>query len=157
MASTFRYTRSILINAPVHAIAPEIADLKRHGSWSPFAKPDHKMIDSYAGGPGVGQSRTFSGGRSGAGRISVDAVEPSRILMTLVMTKPVKATNTVEYTLHPEAGGTRVTWTLHGPMTLIGRIMGLFINCEAMCGRMFEQGLNALKTHIETAPMELTA
>jgi hypothetical protein len=77
--------------------------------------------------------------------------------MTLAMTKPVKATNTVEYTLEPEAGGTRVSWSLFGPMTLTGRIMGLFIDCEAMCGRMFEEGLEALKRRVEAPEMRRSA
>jgi hypothetical protein len=149
MASTFRYTRSILIHAPVEVIAPEIADLKRHETWSPFAAPDPKVTGSYAGQPGVGQSRSFSGRRSGAGRISIEVVEPQRILMTLAMIKPVKATNTVEYRLMPEAGGTRVSWSMFGPMTFLGRVMGLFFDCERMCGAMFEQGLAALKAQVE--------
>ena len=157
MARTFLYSRSIVIDAPVEAIAPEIADLQRHSAWSPFAKPDPKTTDVFAGRPGVGQSRVFAGGRSGAGRITIDAVEPNRILMTLAMTKPVKATNTVEYTLEPEAGGTRVSWSLFGPMTLMGRIMGLFIDCEAMCGRMFQEGLEALKRHVEAPAMRRSA
>lgn len=157
MARMFRYSRSILIDAPVEAITPEIVDLQRHNTWSPFAKPDSKATDVYAGRPGVGQSRTFAGGRSGAGRITIDAVEPTRILMTLAMTKPVKATNTVEYTLEPEDGGTRVSWSLFGPLTLIGRIMGLFIDCEAMCGRMFEEGLVALKRHVEAPATRLSS
>ncbi len=145
----FRYTRSILIEAPAAAIAPEIADLKRHEAWSPFSATDPKTTSAYAGQPGVGQSRTFAGGRSGAGRISIDSVEADRIGMTLAMTKPVKAVNAIEFAFHPEAGGTRVSWTLSGPTTLMSRIMGLFIDCDAMCGRMFEQGLAALKARVE--------
>ncbi|MBA3812388.1 MAG: SRPBCC family protein [Caulobacteraceae bacterium] len=157
MANTFRYTRSILVHASIEAIAPEIADLERHEAWSPFSRPDPKTTGAYAGRPGVGQSRTFAGGRSGAGRISIDAVEPHRISMTLAMTRPVKATNTVEYTLAPEAGATRVSWTMSGPMTLFGRLMGLFIDCEKMCGRMFDQGLAALKARVEATPTRALA
>jgi hypothetical protein len=35
MARMFRYSRSIVIDAPVEAIMPEIADLRRHSPWSP--------------------------------------------------------------------------------------------------------------------------
>ncbi len=154
----FRYTRSILIQAPAQAIAPEIADLRRHEAWSPFSATDPKTTSAYAGRPGVGQSRTFAGGRSGAGRISIDSVEAERIRMTLEMAKPVKAVNAVEFTLRPEAGGTRVSWTLTGPTTLMSRIMGLFVDCDAMCGRMFEQGLAALKARVESgSPSALAA
>ena len=38
-----------------------------------------------------------------------------------------------------------MAWTMTGPDTLASRIMGLFVDCDAMCGRMFEQGLAALK------------
>ena len=152
MTDTFRYSRSILIQAPREQIAPEISDLRRHECWSPFAAPDPRTTSSYEGVPGVGQSRTFAGGRSGAGRISVDAVEAGRIAMTLLMTRPVRTLNAIEFLLQPEGGGTRVSWIMTGPNTLVSRIIGLFIDCEAMCGRMFDQGLVALKTHVEGRP-----
>lgn len=150
MARSFRYTRSILIEAPAQDIAPEIADLRRHVAWSPFSKPDPKVRETYSGEPGAGQSRAFAGGAMGAGAIRIDSADADRILMTLVMTRPVKATNVVEYTLVPVAGGTQVNWTLSGPMTWVGRIMGLFMDCEAMCGRMFDEGLAALKAEVES-------
>lgn len=148
--TTFRVERSLHIAAPPEAILPMIADLKRHEAWSPFSKPDPKMkVDVYAGRPGAGQSRTFAGGSSGSGRCSIDAVEPRRVRMTLAMTGPVKATNTVEYLLTPDAEGTVVTWTMSGPMTLMGRILNLFVDCDAMCGKMFAQGLADLKGVVE--------
>lgn len=152
MADTFRCTRSILIAAPAAAIAAEVTDLGRHASWSPFSKPDPKANDRIEGPAGVGQSRSFAGGRTGAGRLEIDVVEPQRIAMTLAMTKPFRSTNLVEYGLVPESSGTRVSWTMSGPKTLLCRIMGLFIDTDAMCGRMFEEGLAALKAHVEAGP-----
>lgn len=146
MPNTFCYSRTVLIEAPAEAIAPAIVDLRRHADWSPFATPDPKISDAIEGEAGVGQRRTFSGGRTGTGELTVDAVLPDRIAMTLTMTKPLKATNIVEYILQREGTGTRVTWLMRGPTTLVGRIMGLFIDCDAMCGRMFEQGLASLKS-----------
>ena len=148
-ANTFRYSRSTVIAAPAAEIAPHIADLRAHENWSPFAQPDPKTVGAYAGAAGEGQTYSFSGGKSGDGRLRVDAVRPERIVMTLDMKKPMKATNTVEFSLTPDAGGTRVEWAMHGPLTLLGRIFGLFVNCDRMCGAMFEQGLAALKTRVE--------
>ena len=150
MSKTFRYARSTLIAAPAEAILPEIADLRRHELWSPFARPDGETVGAYGGSPGEGQSYSFSGGRSGQGRIRIDAVRPERVVMTLAMLKPVKATNTVEFTLEPRRNGVDVTWAMSGPQTLLGRLMGLFINCETMCGAQFERGLADLKTLVET-------
>jgi hypothetical protein len=150
MTKTFRYARSTVIAAPADAILPEIADLKRHELWSPFAKPDGKTVGAYGGAPGEGQTYSFTGGRSGQGRIRIDAVRPERVVMTLAMLKPIKATNTVEFTLAQRRDGVEVTWAMAGPQTLLGRVMSLFIDCDRMCGGQFEQGLAALKTLVET-------
>ncbi|HEX8661343.1 MAG TPA: SRPBCC family protein, partial [Brevundimonas sp.] len=122
----------------------------RHELWSPFARPDGKTVGEYGGAVGQGQSYSFSGGRSGQGRIRIDAVGPERVVMTLAMLKPIKATNTVEFTLAPRRDGVEVTWAMSGPQTLFGRVLGLFINCDAMCGAQFERGLTDLKTLVET-------
>jgi uncharacterized protein YndB with AHSA1/START domain len=150
MSKTFHVARSTLIAAPAEAILPEIADLRRHELWSPFARPDGKTVGSYGGAPGAGQSYSFSGGRSGQGRIRIDAVRPDRVVMTLAMLKPVKATNTVEFTLEPRRDGVETTWAMSGPQTLLGRLLGLFIDCEKMCGAQFERGLADLKALAET-------
>ena len=149
MSQTFRVARSTLIAAPAEAILPEIADLRRHELWSPFARPDGKTVGVYGGAPGPGQSYSFSGGRSGQGRIRIDAVRPDRVVMTLAMLKPVKATNTVEFSLQPRRDGVEVTWAMSGPQTLIGRLLGLFVDCESLCGAQFERGLADLKTLAE--------
>jgi len=150
MTKTFRVARSILIAAPAEAILPEIADLRRHELWSPFAKPDGKTTGAYGGAPGEGQSYSFSGGRSGQGRLRIDAVRDERVVMTLAMLKPVKATNTVEFTLEPRRDGVEVTWAMFGAQTLLGRLLSLFIDCEKMCGDQFAQGLAALRSLAET-------
>jgi hypothetical protein len=77
--------------------------------------------------------------------------------MTLEMLKPVKATNTVEFTLAPRADGVEVTWAMVGPQTLLGRLIGLFVDCEAMCGQAFAEGLAALKALVEPRPAVASA
>lgn len=160
MAKTFTISRSILIDAPADRILPQIADLKRHEAWSPFSKPDPKMtLDRYEGAPGAGQSRTFAGKGQGAGRCAVDAVRPDGVLMRLETTRPFRSSNTIHFVLTPVGGATRVSWTMSGPTTLMSRIMSLFVDCDAMCGRMFEQGLTELKTLAERSeePQRLAA
>lgn len=39
---------------------------------------------------------------------------------------------------------TVVTWNMVGPNGLMGKVMGLFIDCEKMCGDQFEKGLASL-------------
>ena len=156
MAAGFTCTRSAVIAGAPERILAEIADLRRHEAWSPFAKPDPKRTATFEGAPGAGQVHTFSGGRGGAGRLTIDSVEPRRVVMTLAMRAPLRATNRVEFTLDPQPNGVRIAWTMTGPQTLMGRIMGLFMDTDAMCGGMFEQGLADLKTLMES-PARLAA
>ena len=37
--------------------------------------------------------------------------------------------------------GTKVTWAMQGKKPFIGKLMGLFMDCEKMCGDDFEKGL----------------
>jgi hypothetical protein len=69
--------------------------------------------------------------------------------MRLDMRKPMKVSNLIEFTLLPEQAGTRVSWSLTGPATLMWRLMSLFMDCEAMCGRQLEEGLATLKSVME--------
>jgi hypothetical protein len=149
MAEEFKCTRSILIEAPASLITPMVADLHRHVSWSPFSKPDPRTKDSYSGAPGAGQSRSFEGGQFGAGVIRIETVESERITMRLDMRKPMKVSNLIEFTLVPEGAATRVSWGISGPVTLMWRVMSLFMDCDKMCGRHLEEGLANLKAEME--------
>jgi hypothetical protein len=149
MAEEFKCTRSILIEAPASLIAPMVADLHRHVSWSPFSKHDPKTKDSYSGAPGAGQSRSFEGGQFGAGVIRIETADSERITMRLDMRKPMKVSNLIEFTLVPEGAATRVSWSISGPATLMWRVMSLFMDCDKMCGRHLEEGLANLKAEME--------
>ena len=68
------------------------------------------------------------------------------------MDRPFKAHNTVDFTLVRTGSDTSVTWTMQGRQPFMGKLMGLFMNCDAMVGREFEQGLGKLKRLVETPP-----
>ena len=71
--------------------------------------------------------------------------------MRLSMVKPFKADNTVKFTLQPEGSATAVTWAMSGRQPLLGKVMTLFIDCDKMIGRDFEEGLANLKAIAERA------
>lgn len=75
--------------------------------------------------------------------------QPEFVQIRLEFLRPFKATNTAEFTLKPEGNGTAVTWAMYGPNTIMGRIMGLFMNCDRMLGRQFEQGLKNLDSVVQ--------
>jgi hypothetical protein len=65
--------------------------------------------------------------------------------MRLLMTKPMKCDNQIEFSFVPQGGTTHVTWAMSGAQPYLGKLMSVFINCEKMCGKQFEQGLADLK------------
>jgi carbon monoxide dehydrogenase subunit G len=61
----------------------------------------------------------------------------------------MRAQNTAEFLLEPSSGGTRVTWSMTGQVTLMTTIFGLFVNMDKMIGKDFEAGLAAMKAIAE--------
>jgi hypothetical protein len=57
----------------------------------------------------------------------------------------------IQYSLTPEAsGGTRFTWAMSGDGGFMGKLISVIIDCEKMIGGQFEQGIQNLKTVIES-------
>jgi uncharacterized protein YndB with AHSA1/START domain len=145
---TFEVQRSATINAPPDVIYPLISDWHKFLSWSPFEK-DPAMKRSFKGAAsGKGAIYEWDGNNQvGAGRIEImEAAAPSRLLMQLEMTRPMKAKNLVEFTLAAKGGGvTDVTWAMRGNVPFLGKLVNLVMNCDKMVGTQFEEGLAKLK------------
>jgi hypothetical protein len=147
----FRYERSVIINAPAAMIFPHVNGTKAWLAWSPWVKmdPDAKMAFS---GPdtGVGASTSWVGKKTGEGSSTVVESKPSELIkFRLDFLKPMKATNIAEFTFAQQASGTLVTWSMYGKNTLFSKFFSVFVNCQKMVEKQFQQGLNDLKTLVE--------
>jgi hypothetical protein len=145
---TFSVERKAVMSAPADAIFPNIDDLHRFGTWSPWEKLDPNMHRTYGGAArGVGATYAWSGNKQvGEGKMTILESRPNeQISMRLEFLKPFAATNTTVYTLTPASGGTQVSWSMHGPNTLMGKVMSMFMDMDAMIGKDFEAGLANLK------------
>jgi uncharacterized protein YndB with AHSA1/START domain len=150
--NTFRVQRSTVIQAPPEKVYAIVEDLDRGKEWSPFEKKDPNLKRSRSGPPkGKGSVYSFEGNREvGAGSLTVlDTVPPNKLVLALDMTKPMEGHNTVEFTLVPEGSGTRLTWSIFGPMPFISKVMCVFIDMDKMIGKEFESGLASLKALAE--------
>ncbi len=148
----FRIERSAAIKASPDEIFPLINDFRAWPDWSPWEKRDPNLKRSYGvTTSGQGALYEWSGDRNvGQGRMTItESVPPSRLAIDLHFLKPFKARNVVEFTLEPAPQATRVTWTMHGPVRLMFKIMHLFVDMDRMIGRDFEAGLANLKTLAE--------
>lgn len=147
--NAFRVERSIVIPAPPAAVFPHINDLHLFQAWSPWAKLDPMAKTTFNGTPaGPGSSFHWVGNSQiGEGTMTLTESDPDkRIGFRLDFLKPFKGTNTAAFVLTPEAGGTRVNWSMSGNYNFVTKAIGLVMNMENMIGGQFEQGLADLKT-----------
>ena len=148
----FRVTRSATINAPAAEIFPHVNDLHKWLPWSPWVKLDPNARNTFDG-PSAGEGAKTSwvgNNKVGAGSMLITESRPFELIqIQLDFLKPMKATNIAEFTFTPQGNATQVTWTMTGKNNLLSKTVSLFINCEKMVGKQFEQGLASLKNIVE--------
>ncbi|TIQ28859.1 MAG: polyketide cyclase [Mesorhizobium sp.] len=144
----FVVSRSASIRAPAEAIFPLINDFKNWPRWSPFEKLDPNMQRTLSGADsGRGAAYAWEGNsKAGKGRMEItNSVPSSLVSLKLDFERPFRANNTVDFTLSPSGDGTNVTWSMRGARPFIAKLMGLFMNFDALIGKDFEAGLDNLK------------
>lgn len=152
--SEFCVTRTAAMTAPASAVFARINDLRKWEAWSPWAKLDPEAKNTFEGPEaGVGAMMRWAGNKNvGEGSMTITESRPDDFVrFKLEFLKPFKATNTAEFTFKSEADQTSVTWSMYGKNNLIGKAMGLIMNCDKMVGGQFEQGLSAIKSIVEAA------
>lgn len=149
--SDFRVSRSTTIAAPAAAVFPFVNDLQKFQTWSPWAKLDPECKTTFAG-PVAGQGAKFTwagNNEVGEGSMTITESKPGELVrFKLVFLKPMEGECDTEFTFKPGGEGTDVTWTMTGKNNFIGKAMGLFMDCEKMCGDQFEQGFKNLKAAV---------
>ena len=142
--SDFRVTRTGKMSAPADVVFENVNDLHKWETWSPWARLDPNAKSTFDGPvAGSGSSMAWAGNNKiGEGRMTITESRPNeRIQFKLEFFKPFKATNTAEFTFKSEGNQTLVTWSMFGKNNFMGKLIGLFMNCEKMVGTQFEKGL----------------
>lgn len=148
----FAMSRSARFAVPPEKIFPLINDLHAWEAWSPWAKLDPNAKNSFEGpASGAGAAMKWEGNcKVGVGKMTITESQPSNVIrFRLDFEKPMQATNMAAFTILPESGGTVVSWSMSGKNSVMGKVMGLFMNCEQMVGGQFEKGLASLKAVAE--------
>jgi uncharacterized protein YndB with AHSA1/START domain len=152
--ATYRVVRNITIDVPPAAIYTQISDFHNWNAWSPWAKLDPNMKQTFDGPPaGVGAAYSWQGNKeAGEGRMAItEAVPGDRVAIDLQFLKPFPSTSTIRFTLRPEGTGTSVLWDMEGTTTFASKAIELFYGMDKMVGPDFERGLAQLKTVSEAA------
>jgi len=150
---TFCIQRSINIKAPPGNIFPLINDFHWWSSWSPFETKDPAMKRTYSGAANGETSVYEWDGDRNVGQERREIVEsspPSKVTIKLEFIKPFEAHNLAEFTLQAGTDSTTVTWSMHGPLPYLAKVIHLFFNMDTMVGKDFQAGLANLKSIAET-------
>ncbi len=149
----FAYARTVHIAATPQHLFGMINDLRQMNTWNPYALREKGGKAEYSGpAAGPGACFDFAGPKSGSGHVEIlESAPPSSVVMRLAMVKPFKADHRVDFTIAPAASGADVTWAMSGKQPLLGKVMMLFIDCDRMVGRDFEEGLANMKKIAEAA------
>jgi len=148
----FSVSRSAVIAAPASAVFARLVDFREWSAWSPWARLDSQATNTFDGPEsGVGASFAWSGNRKvGAGKMTIlECVRDELLRIRLEFLRPMRATHAAAFELRPEADGTRLTWTMKGKNDFYAKLFSLFVNCDELIGRDFENGLANLKALVE--------
>jgi len=150
--SDFRVTRTATFAAPPAAAFAQVNDFHKWQAWSPWAKLDPEMKQTYDGAPaGTGAKYSWLGNKKvGEGRMTITESRPSDLVrIKLEFIKPFAATNTTEFTFVPDGNQTVVTWNMSGSKKFMMKAFGLLMNMDKLIGSDFEKGLASMKTIAE--------
>ena len=151
----FRIVRSASMAAPPTAVFAQVNDFHKWDAWSPWAKLDLTMKQTYDGTPaGTGAIYSWSGNNKvGEGRMTVLESRPGELVrIKLEFIRPFKSTNDTEFTFKGEGNQTSVVWSMSGRNNFIGKAFCMFMNMDKMVGGDFEKGLVSMKSIVETPP-----
>lgn len=152
--SELRVVRSAVMAAPASAVFAEVNDFHRWEAWSPWAKRDPAMRQTYEGpAAGTGAVYTWAGNRNvGHGRMTLTESRPHDLIrIRLDFYKPFPGTNEAVFAFAPDGDRTTVTWTMTGRQSFIPKAVGLFLNMDKMIGDDFATGLAGIKAVVERA------
>lgn len=145
-------TRDIRIDAPPAAVFPYVNDLRRFNEWSPWADwaPDVRYeISGPDAGVGARLSWHSDSPEVGSGSMLITASKPPE-RVTARLDTGTQGNATVYFDIEPAGDGSRVVWGYDSEFgnNIIQRYFGVML--ELWVGGDYEQGLENLKTLVET-------
>ncbi len=145
--------RSRIIQATPEQISPYLTDLHQWLTWNPWDELEPTSVKEFSDpASGVGAWYTWRGEQLGSGRMEIDSITPAEVRYALHFTAPLESAAEVQIDLEPEAGATRVTWTMSSEQSFVGKLFGVFVDMDAMLGADFERGLENLAEEVASAP-----
>ena len=152
-SSDFTVTRSLRMKTSAARAFEQVNDLHLMNRWNPWVKLDPNIKQTFSGAAaGVGAVYDWDGNKSvGAGRQTIIETRPHElVVMKLEFFRPFPGINEVRFSVSPEGEFVVVSWTMVGKLNFFMKVMGFFMSMDKMCGNAFLQGLNDMKTIVES-------
>lgn len=150
--ATYNVSRSATIEAPPAVIYELVSDFHNWNAWSPWAKLDPNIKQTYEGAQaGTGAVYRWAGDQNaGEGLMRItEAVPGERVALDLEFLKPFPSSGKIRFRLHPQGSGTSVIWAMEGKTTFASKALNLFYGMEKLVAPDFEKGLAQLKKEAE--------
>ena len=153
-SAEYRIERKALISASTDVVFAQVNDFHKWDAWSPWAKLDPGIKQTYEGSPaGEGSVYSWSGNKKvGEGRMTLTDSRPNELVrIRLEFLKPFASTAMTEFTFKPEGNQTAVTWSMSGKNGFMAKAFSLFMNCDKMVGDQFEKGFANLQKAVASS------
>jgi len=145
----FRIVRTATVAAPSAIVFAQVNDFHKWSAWSPWAKRDPAMKQTFEGPEaGTGAVYTWEGNsKVGAGRMTLTESRSNEwVRIKLEFLKPFAAVNITDFGFKEVDGkGSMVTWSMEGKNNFLSKAFCLFVNMDKMVGADFEKGLAEMK------------
>ena len=154
MGRPFSIIAAATFNASPAKVFAVAEDLARWNDWSPFFRMETGVASEVSTpSSGVGAHYTWSGKRTGRGRMEVLETTPGeRVVLNLEFIEPFKAVNRTVFTLTPTAsGGTHFKWEMSGERPLVMVIVAALLRLDNKLADDFVAGLGLLRGIVDGA------
>ena len=150
LSPKFSVTRSVLIDAAPERVYPLVADPRAWARWAEWQQRDPSMQLDYSGAAsGAGARWAWKSASEDDGEMSFTAAEPDRRVAYALYFPDFGTTSAGELRLLPEAGGTRVSWSIDGDMGHNPLFHWMALFADDIVGKDFDAGLARLKALAE--------
>lgn len=152
----FSYTRSATFKATPAAVFEQVNDFHKWDAWSPWVKLDPNAKSTFEGPTsGEGAKMSWAGNYEvGEGNMTIVESKPNDVVrIRLEFIKPMAGVCDTTMKVEPKGDETSLSWTMSGKNKFPAKVMGLFMDCEKMCGDQFEKGLSNMKGIVENPPV----
>lgn len=151
---SYHVHRSISINKPRADVFAYLKSIKNQDEWSPWKQKDPEMKQEFVGEDGtVGFISKWEGNKDvGTGEQEITKIVEGEVVESeLRFFKPWKSqSDAYMKTKDGTNGETEVIWGFSGQNKVPMNVMMLFFNMDKTVGKDFEDGLNKLKSILES-------